>query len=298
MYLKYIILKKDFLSYRKYFKRFLYTLFLLIFLTACNNQENKIMIFAGSASQPATEEIAELFEKETGIKTDIIFGGSGSVLSNMIISKQGDIYFPGSSDFMEIAKQKDVIFPETEQKVCYLVSALNVQRGNPKKIFSLKDLLRDDIKVAIANPEGVCVGSYAVEIIEKNFTKEEQNLLRNKLVNYTGSCSKTATAVSLKSVDAVIGWRVFEFWDDKNIETVKLAKEEIVRVGYIPVAISKFTKNKETAQKFIDFLISEKGKNIFRKYHYLGDEKEAFDYIGESKPVGGIYAVPDEWIIK
>jgi molybdate transport system substrate-binding protein len=170
---------------------------------------DELLVFAGAASKPPTEEAAKAFEKKTGVKVNVTFGGSGFVLSQMTLARKGDIYFPGSSDYMEIAKKKGFVFPETEQYVVYLVPAINVQKGNPKGIKSLRDLTGPGLRVAIANPDGVCVGLHAVEIVEKNLASEEKAAFRNNLVNYTESCEKTATAVSLKTVDAVIGWKVF-----------------------------------------------------------------------------------------
>lgn len=259
---------------------------------------DRLLVFAGSASKPPTEEAARLFEKKTGAKVELIFGGSGFVLSQMLLSKQGDVYFPGSSDFMEIAKKKGAVLPETEQRLVYLAPAINVQQGNPKKIRSLRDLLRPGIRVAIANPEGVCVGLYAVEIIEKNLSVAEKAALRKNLVNYTESCEKTATAISLKAADAVIGWGVFQFWDPTRIETVPLARREIQRVGYIPIAVSSYSKNRQLAQKFIQFLSSTEGAAIFRKHHYFMTPEEAFTWIGEKKPVGGEYQLPRQWSVR
>lgn len=283
---------------RKVFSLLLIPLLWVILSCGEGRGKERLLVFAGAASKPPLEEVAKAFEKKTGIKVDIVFGGSGYVLNQMLLTKQGDIYFPGSSDYMELAKKKGAVFPETERIVVYLVPAINVQKGNPKKIKSLKDLTRPGLKVAIANPEGVCVGAYAVEIIEKNFTPQEKEAFRRNLVNYTESCEKTATAISLKMVDAVIGWRVFQYWDPERIETIPLKKEEIIRIGYIPIAISKFTKNRELAQRFIDFVLSEEGKAIFRKYHYFMTPDEAFAYIGEKKPIAGEYVVPKEWIKK
>jgi molybdate transport system substrate-binding protein len=53
------------------------------------------------------------------------------------------------------------------------------------------------------------LGLYAVEIVEKNFTAEEKAAFKKNLVNYTESCEKTATAISLKTADAVIGGKCF-----------------------------------------------------------------------------------------
>jgi len=255
----------------------------------------ELLIFAGAASKPPTEAAAKAFEKKTGVKVYITFGGSGFVLSQMILAKKGDLYFPGSSDYMEIAKKKGVVLPESEKYVVYLVPAINVQKGNPKGIRSLRDLNKPGLRVAIANPEGVCVGLYAVEIIENNFTAKERAQFRNNLVNYTESCEKTATAISLKAADAVIGWEVFQYWDSERIETIPLQKHEITRIGYIPIAISKFTTNKDLAQKFIDFILSGEGKNFYKKYHYFMSPEEAMTWIGEKKPVGGEYKIPREW---
>ena len=255
-----------------------------------------LLIFAGSASKPATMEAAKAFEKKTGIHVDILFGGSGFVLSQMALTRQGDLYFPGSSDYMELAKKKGLVLPQTEKIIVYLVPAINVPKGNPKHIHSLKDLAKPGIKVAIANPEGVCLGTYAVELLEKNFTPKEKEQFRKNLVGYTGSCAKTANAVALKQADAVIGWRVFEYWNPKKIETIPLKKEEIVRIGYIPIAVSIYSKHPKLAKQFIDFLVSKEGQKIFSKYHYFASPKEAANYIGASKPVGGAYSVPKEWM--
>jgi molybdate transport system substrate-binding protein len=188
--------------------------------------------------------------------------------------------------------------PETEARIGYLVPAINVQKGNPQNILTLKDLARPGVKVAIADPEKVCVGLYAVEIIEANFSPADKAAFKANLLNYTASCEKTATAISLKQVDAVIGWSVFQDWDPTRIQTIPLDKSQIPRVGFIPIAAASYTKNQAKAQQFIDFLASDEGQAIFKKYGYFTTEDEAFAYVGATKPVGGEYTLPADWIAK
>jgi len=256
-----------------------------------------LLMYAGAASKPPTEEAIELFREKTGITVEVTFGGSGSVLSQMKLTEQGDLYFPGSSDYMERAKRDGDVIAETEARIAYLVPAINVQKGNPKSILALKDLIRSDVKVAIADPESVCLGLYAVEILEQEFSSEERTAFRKNLLNYTGSCEKTATAISLKQVDAVIGWSVFEYWDPEGIETVPLEESQIPRVGYLPIAVSKYTGSRAAAQQFIDFLLSSEGQAVFAKYHYFATPEDAFAWLGSEKPVGGNYSLPPEWIV-
>ena len=275
---------------------FLISIFLAFaFIQNAHSASKRILIFAGAASKPATEEAVRIFKERFEISVDVVFGGSGFVLSQMKLTRKGDLYFPGSSDFMEMARKEGFVLPESEKILVYLVPAINVQKGNPKRIYSLKDLTKDSIRVAIANPEMVCVGTYAVEIVEKNFTPVEKEKFKKNLVNYTESCEKTANVISLKAVDAVLGWRVFQHWDPDRIETIYLRPEEIPRIGYIPIAISKFTQDKTMAQKFINFILSPHGKAIFQKYHYLMDIQEARQFTRPDTPIGGEYALPNEW---
>lgn len=257
-----------------------------------------LLVYAGAASKPPTEEVAKLYEQKTGVKVELVFGGSGYMLSQMKLARQGDIYFPGSSDYMEKAKRDDAVYVESEKVIVYLVPSINVAKGNPRGIRTIQDLTKPGIRVAIANPEGVCLGAYAVEIIENAFTPAQKTALQANLVNYTESCEKTATAISLKMADAVIGWSVLQHWDPLRIQTVKLPASQIPRIGYIPIAISKFTRNRESAQRFIDFMAGPEGRRIFARHKYFISAKEAMDWLGAIKPVGGEYTVPASWIKK
>jgi len=248
-------------------------------------------LFVGSATKPATEEVARLFEDKYGVSVELHFGGSGAMLSQMKLTGRGDIYFPGSSDFMEEAKRRGLVLAETEQRVVYLVPAINVQKGNPKNIRSLEDLARPGLKVAIADPNTVCVGLYAAEVLENAGLTQA---IRPNIVTYAESCEKTAQLIALKSVDAVIGWRVFQYWAPKDIETVYLRPDQIPRIGYVPIAISNSSKQPALAQQFIDFVTSDEGKAVYAKWHYLVTEEEARQFAPQAK-VGGEWQLPEDW---
>jgi ABC-type molybdate transport system substrate-binding protein len=153
-----------------------------------------LLVFAGAAGKPPTEQAARLFKETKGVDVQVTFGGSGFVLSQMKLARKGDIYFPGSSDFMEKAKKEKLVYPGTEKIITYLIPAINVQKGNPRNIRSLRDLLKPGVRLGIADPETVCVGTYAVEVVEKNLSPEERERFRRNLVTTAESCEKTATS--------------------------------------------------------------------------------------------------------
>lgn len=272
-----------------------------ILLSGCSKKRKATLtIFAGTVSKLPLEKVSRYFEEKTGTKVDINFGSSGKLLSEMQLAKEGDIFLPGSSDWIEIAKDKDLIDASTEKKIVYFIPSINVQKGNPKNIQNMRDLLKPDIKIGLANPETVAMGAYAVEIIDKNLDKQEKEAFRKNIVTYFESAERTANALSLKAVDATIGWSVLEHWDPERVKTIKLKSKEIVRIGYLPIVVAKYAKNPEQARTFIDFVVSGEGLAVFKEYHYFLTVEEAMEYAGLQKeiPVGGWYSVSEEWLHK
>ena len=249
-------------------------------------------LFIGSASKPATEEAADAFEAKTGCKMLLHFGGSGKMLSEMKLGKRGDLYFPGSSDFMELAKREKLVLANTEKVIVYLLPAVNVPAANPKKIEKLADLAKPGVRLGIARPDTVCVGLYAIEVLVHNKLAEQ---VKPNIVTHAESCAKTAQLAALGTVDAVLGWRVFHYWQPEKIKTIMLEPAQIPRIGYIPIAVSAVCKQRGVAQQFIDFLLSEEGKAAFGKWHYLASEADARKLATPTAPVGGEWELPKGW---
>jgi molybdate transport system substrate-binding protein len=261
----------------------------IIPIAACSPEESgAITTFCGSASKPPLEESARAFRQKTGITVYLNFGGSGSVLSQMKLSGEGDLYIPGSPDYIVIAERDGIVEPGSAKIIAYLVPAIVVQPGNSKNIKSLSDLTVPGIKVGIGNPGSVCLGLYSIEILERNKLLEP---IAQNIVTYAESCEKVATLVALKAVDAVIGWDVFSAWNSGAMELVYLKPEQIPRIAYIPAAISKFSRNRESTAKFMNFLTSEEGRSIFSKWGYLVNEKEARRFAPDAA-IGGEYKLP------
>jgi molybdate transport system substrate-binding protein len=253
----------------------------------------EIAVFAGSASKPPLDEAAKVFEKQTGIKVYLTYGGSGTVLSQMELSKSGDVYVPGSPDYLIKAINKKIVDPDTTRIVAYLIPAIAVQKGNPKNILNLSDLAIPGIKVGIGNPTSVCVGLYAIEILDYNHLLAEVN---KNIVTQAASCDATAALISLKleGIDAVMGWDVFHSWNPDKIDVIYLKPEQTPRIAYIPAAISTYTKDKASSAAFVEFMVSDSAKVIFKKWGYNVNEAEARQFAPDAK-VGGEYQVPDSY---
>ncbi len=251
-----------------------------------------IEIFVGSASKPALEELKKDFEAATGARVVAHYGGSGRMLSQLQLSGHGDVYFPGSSDYMDLAIERGVVDASSVRVVAYLVPALIVPKGNPKGIAGLEDLARPDVRVGLARPDAVCVGLYAVELLERAGLSER---VRPRVTTYADSCVRTAQLVALGSVDAAIGWRVFAAWNPDMLEAVPLAPEQIARIGTLPVALTRTARDAELARAFIEWLAGPRGRAVFERHGYLVTLSQARAHAGASTPVGGRWNLPAKW---
>lgn len=262
----------------------------ILSLSAQAAEYSPVVVFAGSASQPPLEEAAKRFEEETNIPVVLHQGGSGAMLSQIMLSGQGDLYIPGSPDYMKKAIEYELI-SSAPTRIAYLVPAMIVAKGNPLGIISLEDLSRERLRIGVADPDGVCVGLYAMEMLEANGLLDK---VRPNLKGMVESCAKAAAMIPLKLVDVVLGWREFEAWRPDVMDAILPGPEKIPRIAYIPAAKLRHALNPQGAEQFLAFLISEEGRSIFHKWGYYTEEAEVRRLSPQAK-IGGTYKVPEGW---
>jgi molybdate transport system substrate-binding protein len=228
-------------------------------------EKTRLVVFVGSASKPPALEAKAAYEKlHPDIAVDMTFGGSGTLLNQMTLEEFGDIYMPGSDDFMDKAEKQKAVMPATRKIVAYLVPTICVQHGNPKGIHSLEGMGRPGIKVGLAKAGAVCLGDVSEEILKKAGLEEQ---VKKNVITYAGSCELTEQLIQLGEVDAIIGWDSFKSWAPDKIDLVKIPPK-LVRVRNVPAAVAAYSKRQKAAADFVAFLTSKQGKAIFSKHGY------------------------------
>lgn len=254
-----------------------------------------LMVFCGAAFKQPMEVIVSAFKDKTGTEVNVTYGGVGTLLSQILLTRRGDVLVVPSIYVMGQAKSKGLIIEGQIETFAYVVPAINVQNGNPKGIKSLKDLVRPNIRVAIANPETVFTGMLAAEIVEKTFSPEEKKLFKKNVVTYPEDFGKLAMLILLKKVDAIIGLHYLSELHTDKVDTIKLKINEIQRIGTGQVGVLSHSKNIKLAENFKYFMTSSESKKIFAKYHYFATPKDAFIWMGGKKPIGGEYPASKDW---
>ena len=62
-----------------------------------NPEGSSLMVYCGAGMRKPMDEIGVLFEQEHGITVEYNYAGSNTLLSQINITQQGDVYMPGAT---------------------------------------------------------------------------------------------------------------------------------------------------------------------------------------------------------
>jgi len=253
------------------------TIVIAVLLSGCkaekggksDSEAKKLLLYCGAGIRPPAEELVESFGREHGVKIATNYAGSETLLSTIRLIRSGDLYMPGDKHYVEQAVQEGMIL--SQRSVCYFVPTIFVQKGNPKNIRRLQDLLRPGLKVGLGDAKACAIGRTTKQIFAKNniaWDEVEKNLKFQSL-----TVNELGMQIQAKSLDAVIVWDAIAQYYDEHGTAVPIPVEKNV-ISTVDVGVLAFTKNRSLAEKFVEFAASAQGQNIFEKHNYRTEPPE------------------------
>ncbi len=227
---------------------------------ATGNEDVTLLVYCGAGLKKPMTEIAEMFEEENGTKIEYIFAGSTQLLGQIELTGKGDVFIVGSKKAYESAKEKGLAGDEKE--VAYHNPIIGVQKGNPLNIESLEDLAEPGVKVVLGDETANAIGETSQRIIEKTGLTG----INDNVVSKTATVNELIVYLTSKDADAAIITEDSAF-KNEDIDLVPIP-EDVNIVQIIPVGALTASENVHDANKFVNFVSSEKGKEIFNKYGF------------------------------
>ena len=216
-----------------------------------------LTVYCGAGLKPPLEAAAADFQRECGCAVQLQFGGSGSLLSQLRVAKRGDLFIAADDATLANARKLGVIGEVLPLARQYPVIA--VRGGNPLRIQSIADLLRADVRVALANPEATSIGRATQTILG---TRWQALADHAKVMKPT--VTEIASDLSLATVDAAIVWNA-TLAQFPGLEAVELA-EFTAHVETASVAVLASCTQATNALRFARYLAApEKGGALFQK---------------------------------
>lgn len=221
--------------------------------------KDMLLVYSGAGMRKPMDKIGVAFEKKYGVAVNYNYAGSNTLLSQIELTKRGDVYMPGATMYINKAKEKG--FVDYEKPVAYHIPVIAVPEGNPAKITSLKDLTKPKVKIVFGDPKAAACGKIAKKILEKNNIHDE---VWKNVIATAGTVNELVVYICMRQADASIIWKASLLGTEDKTDIVEIPKEENL-IKVIPIGRLTFSKNEKMAKEFVDFVASSEGKRIFEK---------------------------------
>ena len=235
-------------------------------LTGASDVESGgLFFYCAAGMQPPIEKIVAEYGDQYDIPVRVQYGGSATLLSQLEVSGTGDVYLAADDGYTDLAYEKGLV--EERIPVASMCPVIAVQKGNPKGIRSIQDLLRKDVRVALGNPDQAAIGKKTRKLLEDAGCWEAIEEHVTKKGVFKPTVPEVANDVKLGSVDAGIVW---------NATAAQYAELEVVRTeeldrgaAQITIAVLQRSKTPTAALKFARFLAArDRGLEHFAETGY------------------------------
>ena len=239
----------------------------------------KLRVGCGSSMRPPVEDLAKLFQEQTGCEVLRDYGGSGVVLLQIRESKEGDVFIC-HDPFAYMCEDRKI--SQRWHTMAYIHPTLAVLKGNPKKVKGLKDLLRDDLKIGLPHQKYSTRGKILWMMLEKHGMAEAMK----KRKFFESRTHDLINQLKLKTVDIAVLWDA-PVKANPEFEAIPIEKKYEVdaitsatswrtfSLEHIKVTVVRLNFSKEPllAAQFARLCLSDAGRKILAKHRFMLPQK-------------------------
>lgn len=166
-----------------------------------SNEKRVIVLYCAAGIKPPVESVVHEYEAVYGVRVQIQYGGSGTLLSNIRVVGTGDLFLAADESYIRLAREQGLLAESIP--LTRLRPVIAVRKDSKKNIRGLEDLLRNDVSVSLANPEAASIGRTIKELLEKS---GDWATVKKHAKVFKPTVGDVANDVKLGSVDAGVVW--------------------------------------------------------------------------------------------
>ena len=219
-----------------------------------------VVVFAATSLTEAFDKIGAQFEKaHPGVTVKFNYNGSSSLATSITQGAPADVFASAAPANMKtVTDAGDAA--GTPQVFTRNTGEIMVEKGNPKKITSVKDLANPAIKVAVCAPEVPC-GAVATAIFKNAGVTV-------KPVSEETNVGGVVTKVTLGEVDAGIVYVTDVKESEGKAIGVPIPASQNDITEY-PIAQVKGAPNATGAKAFISYVLGPDGQKVLASFGFL-----------------------------
>ncbi|TFD13462.1 molybdate ABC transporter substrate-binding protein [Cryobacterium sp. TMT1-2-2] len=221
--------------------------------------DQTLTVYAAASLNPAFDELATLLEKQNpGVNVQVTYDGSSTLATQITAGAPADVFASADQKNMQPLADGGLTGPATLFAGNTLRIA--VAPGNPLGIENLEDLARSGVITVLCAAQVPCGAASATLLTNAGViltpASEEQNV------------TAVVTKVASGEADAGLVYATDVAANPGRIEGVTSAGADAV-VGHYPIAVVKESAHAETAQAFVDLVLSPAGQAVLAAHGFL-----------------------------
>jgi molybdenum ABC transporter molybdate-binding protein len=221
-----------------------------------------LLVYCAAGMKGPMEAIARDYERRFGVPVQLQFGGSGTLLSNLRVSKRGDLFLAADDSFLELARSNRLIaetFP-----LARMTPVIAVKKGEESRFRALAGLEQDGVSLAFANPEAAAIGKVCRDLLQQ---AGRWDALQPRIKVLKPTVNDLANDVKLGTVDAAFVWdsTVAQY---PELEAVHVPELD-TGMATVSLAVLSFTAQPTAALRFARFAAArDAGLAEFERHHF------------------------------
>ncbi|HEU4521116.1 MAG TPA: substrate-binding domain-containing protein [Thermoanaerobaculia bacterium] len=223
-----------------------------------------VRVYGPGGPAPAMKEAAKAFQKQTGIRVEVIAGPTDQWIRKA--RKDADVIFSGSENMMTsfIRTMDGAILEETVRPIYIRPATILVRPGNPKQIAGVRDLLQPGARVMVVEGAGQ-IGLWE-DIAGRLGDINAIRTLRSNIVHFAKNSGEAKERWTKDT--SIEAWLIYNIWEVANpgiADQVEIEPE--LRIWRdCGIALTRRGGGKAAAKDFASFLESSAGRAIFERW--------------------------------
>lgn len=233
-----------------------------------------------SAFQNRHPEITNIFYETLppGLELKQILA-TGALWQDQPFDVYPDVYSSVNQRAMQVLAEHEHIRPKDEHLYLHNRLTLMVPRGNPADIASVRDLAREDVRISQPDPENEDIAHHIIDMYRQAGGNDlVKRIMEEKRAEGTTIFTRvhhreTPLRIEKRTVDVGPVWVT----EAAQAQATRLAFDVIEpgkqldqreKINYYICAL-KNASHPQNGRKFIDFILSPAGQEIYQKYGFL-----------------------------
>lgn len=224
-------------------------------------QAKQLLLYCAAGMRYPMEQIVNDYQRESGVRVQVQWGGSGTLLSKIEIAKTGDLYLAADDSYTGKAAGKGLA--REQLPLAKMRPVIAVKKSNTS-IKTIEDLLDAKVRVGLGNPDAAAVGRKTRKLLKqsKHWERLNANITDNGVFKPT--VNEIANDVKTGALDAGIIWdsTCAQYEELKAIRTPELD----AGTSNVTICVLTSTEAPTAALRFARYVAArDRGLKIFKE---------------------------------